>query len=322
MSIATLRKLLEGTKLTLLDVGARGGIHPRWNPVRELIDVIGFEPDERECRRLTEQVPHSPYSARFLPYALGRADAERRTFNICAAPGCSSFYEPNWSLVGHFDFAPNMERTDRTELRTTTMTTACARESIQPDVIKIDTQGSELEILEGGKELLTSSCFAELEVEFNPQYAGQPLFHDVDRFMREQGWMLLGLRRTYWRHRHGLEASGNGSGGHLMHGDAIYYNRDLLDQTRDTAAVAKMLIALSAYRQYDFVFALLRGEKLRSAPINRHEREQLERFLTRRPGVLTRVVRRFVPRHSRVRRAIADALQPGDAVDWHDPDFF
>jgi 2-polyprenyl-3-methyl-5-hydroxy-6-metoxy-1,4-benzoquinol methylase len=39
--------LLDGDAIALLDVGASGGIIPRWLPYRENIAFTGIEPDER-----------------------------------------------------------------------------------------------------------------------------------------------------------------------------------------------------------------------------------------------------------------------------------
>ena len=37
---------------TLLDIGAAGGIEPRWEKVCESLNYIGIEPDKRECKRV------------------------------------------------------------------------------------------------------------------------------------------------------------------------------------------------------------------------------------------------------------------------------
>lgn len=84
-----------------------------------------------------------------------------------------------------------------TTLRLTRLDTACG--DFQPDVMKVDTQGTELDVPQGAGRLLDSVLAVELEVEFVPQYVGQALFADVDTFLRRQNLMLRGLRRTYWR---------------------------------------------------------------------------------------------------------------------------
>jgi len=38
----------------------------------------------------------------------------------------------------------------------------------------------------------------EVEVEFSELYEKQPLFNDVDNFIRDKGFELFDLRRGYW----------------------------------------------------------------------------------------------------------------------------
>ena len=49
--------------------------------------------------------------------------------------------------------------------------------------------------------MLDNVAAVELEVEFVKQYVDQALFADVDAFMRDRGFTLRGLRRTYWREK-------------------------------------------------------------------------------------------------------------------------
>ncbi len=56
--------------------------------------------------------------------------------------------------------------------------------------IKLDTQGSELQVLKGAEKALKGCIFLIVEVEFNALYECQPLFCDVDRFLRDRGFVL------------------------------------------------------------------------------------------------------------------------------------
>ena len=69
---------------------------------------------------------------------------------------------------------------------------------------------------------LTRSIFGvEVEVEFIEMYQDQPLFNEVDSFMRERGFHLFDLKLFYWRRKSGLGFDGNRRG-QLVHGDALY----------------------------------------------------------------------------------------------------
>jgi hypothetical protein len=62
--------------------------------------------------------------------------------------------------------------------------------ALDVDFIKVDAQGYELEIMRHGVATLAKALVIECEVEFVPLYRGQPLFGDVQCFLREHGFML------------------------------------------------------------------------------------------------------------------------------------
>lgn len=70
-----------------------------------------------------------------------------------------------------------------------------------PDLIKIDTQGYELEILRGGLNTLSHAKAVLLEVSFLDIYNNTPLADDVLSFMKSNGFVLYDIcsimRRPY-----------------------------------------------------------------------------------------------------------------------------
>ncbi|MBL0174857.1 MAG: FkbM family methyltransferase [Ignavibacteria bacterium] len=64
------------------------------------------------------------------------------------------------------------------------------------DVLWMDVQGAELLVLRGMGVLLSSVRIIHTEVEFKTMYTGQPLFPDVDAFLREAGFVQ---RATMYR---------------------------------------------------------------------------------------------------------------------------
>jgi hypothetical protein len=78
-----------------------------------------------------------------------------------------------------------------TELTTTTLDLFMSENPGNPaDFIKIDVQGAELDIFQGGLGALKDVLFIVTEVEFVELYHGQPLFGDVSGFLQEQGFMF------------------------------------------------------------------------------------------------------------------------------------
>ena len=68
-TIAPVDRLLNGGRLHLLDIGARGGLHPRWRRFAGYVDAVGFDADEHEFARLNGLPVVDGARRRFLPDA-------------------------------------------------------------------------------------------------------------------------------------------------------------------------------------------------------------------------------------------------------------
>ncbi len=177
---------VEPPRLKLVDVGAMDVGHSRWDGLLAtgLVDVVGFEPDPEAFARLALT---SGRGRSFLPHALG--DGTRRPFHVCAFTPTSSLLEPDIDLARRFTFlAELMAVRHVAEIETRRLDDL--PEVADADILKLDTQGSELMILEHGLRTLGGSVVVEIEVEFVQLYRDQPLFAEVDQLMRRQGFML------------------------------------------------------------------------------------------------------------------------------------
>ena len=323
---SVLQRVLADSLVQLVDVGARGGLHERWRPFDEFVEVVGFEPDAEECRRLTAS-DRTGARIRFLPYAIG-GTRERRPFYHCQEPRCSSLFPPNEPFASAFA-APIIDRmrlVGQSELAVVALDEIAGEERLRPDCLKADVQGAELDVLRGASTLLPTVKLLELEVEFNPQYLGQPLFSDVDAFARLQGFSLLGLRRAYWRRRAAVQKGGSVAGGQLVHGDALYYNERLLDAAgEDVRELGKWLLLFGAYRQHDFILQLL-ADHPAARRLDEADRRRLVAALVVNPRPVPRMLARLLsllgPVEHRTMRRWVDAMRPSPAEDWHDADFF
>ena len=124
---------------------------------------------------------------------LGRRRG-RATLHLTREPACSSLYPPDTKAMHHRPELGCIEPAGTATIRLTTLDRWSAAEGVgQIDVLKLDTQGSELGILQGGRRMLAGVRVLEVEVEFNEIYRGQPLFGDIDRFLRGRGFVLWRL---------------------------------------------------------------------------------------------------------------------------------
>jgi len=81
-----------------------------------------------------------------------------------------------------------------TSVPVVTLDDYCTREHVKRiDLLKVDTQGSELEVLKGATTLLAQQNIhlAYLEIIFSELYEGVPRFEDLHRFLARHGLRLV-----------------------------------------------------------------------------------------------------------------------------------
>ena len=71
------------------------------------------------------------------------------------------------------------------------------------DLLKLDVQGSELAIFQGGEEKLSGTVAIQTEVSFVPLYKKQPVLGDIDLELRGHGFIphcFAALKKGSSRH--------------------------------------------------------------------------------------------------------------------------
>ena len=266
------RSYYERTPLTLIDIGARGGLQPNWKRALPHLKLVGFEPDPVEYQRLAAAA--DPQRAVYVNAAVGREAAEL-ALNVGREGGTSSLLEPNMAFLRRFPRAERYDVVRQVKIATDSLDALLPRHRIDdPDFVKIDTQGAELEILQGARDVLCRSIFGvEVEVLFAPLYRGQPHFGAIDDLLRDRGFQLLDLRHSRWKRAAG--ARYGGPKGQLVFGDALYFKTEdaFSDQleARDgaEARASKLLRALSIcvlYGYVDYALELLLAHRQRLEP--------------------------------------------------------
>jgi FkbM family methyltransferase len=147
-------------------------------------DIVGFEPNPAALAKLNAmKTPCETY----LPHAV--ADGGRHSLQVCVASGMTSLYEPNPAVLNRLHGFPEWGRvTERLPIDTVRLDDVA--ETVGMEFLKIDIQGGELTVFRNGQNRLRDTLVIHTEVEFLPMYIGQPLFSDVDLFLREAGFVL------------------------------------------------------------------------------------------------------------------------------------
>jgi FkbM family methyltransferase len=253
--------------LGLIDVGSLGGVHPFVEPAASLVQALCFEPDEAAFRELERQYANpAPYaSVKVLRAALAGADSSARDLYVAKVPTNTSLLEPNPRFIERYRAHRfELDRVVRVATRTLDAIVLAEPLAGSPygEIIKLDTQGSEHEILDGGRRVLRERCVAVLcEVEFFQVYRGQKTLSDVDLLLRAEGFSLYGLYPHY-RSTKSLDPARQRTEERLMWADAVFFKDPLDDlnagKTPSARAVDALILAAMLTGFHDFAIEIAR----------------------------------------------------------------
>ncbi|MEE9454596.1 MAG: FkbM family methyltransferase [Paracoccaceae bacterium] len=254
-SVETLHKIAAlinfSGKLNIVDIGANpiGGPPPYASLIAaNLANLIGFEPQKEAYEALIKaDTPNEKY----LPYAVG--DGKKHKLNIYKGSGLTSLFRIRRNTI---DAIRGLRASSRLVAEETidTKKLDSLKEVQSIDFLKIDIQGGELAVFENGTKKLKDALAIQTEVAFSPLYEDQPMFGDVDVFLRSIGFMFhrfahvahfpLGrlLFKGKWRKpMH-----------HTLDGDVVY-TRDFSDPAAmsDIALTKLALLAHACFQSYD-----------------------------------------------------------------------
>jgi FkbM family methyltransferase len=230
---------LDNLKMTVVNVGSRkisqqdDYATQGWGIFAPNLAIYGFDADEDACEIANNDLTtrNINWIEKHIPFGLADTVGEK-TLYVTKAPMCSSLYEPNEPFLNRFQSLAELAGLDFTiEIETTTLDDFCQEEGIEEiDFLQIDVQGADLDVLKGGNKIVNNSVLGiQIEVEFSPLYYRQPLFSEVDIYLRELGFTLFDLTKAYC-YRKISPIYSSLRQGQILWGDAFYL-QDLIAPT-------------------------------------------------------------------------------------------
>lgn len=221
---------------SLVDVGASGGIADHWAVFGDALVAVGFDPLVTNMKKMAaaERRPRVAYEAAFV----GCHDFDR-----LFPPEQRSFFDPYHRassiraqqvmrvdfVADHFNEGDELVWSDRHVTLDDRFSDAASL-----DFLKVDTDGSDIQVLLGADRLLREGAFlgAMIEMQFHgPSHDYANTFANIDRYLRARGFTLFDLDRN--RYTRGVlpglfeyDITAQTLSGQVLWGDALYF-RDL-----------------------------------------------------------------------------------------------
>ncbi|MBN9560038.1 MAG: FkbM family methyltransferase [Alphaproteobacteria bacterium] len=177
---------------SVIDIGANEGQYRNFlrNQVGFTGAIFSFEPDpdlsDKLMRRAAEDAKW-----RVFPFALGPAEGVQ-LFNRMGDKQFNSFHEPSPDQPVHVRMQNRVVSTVPVTVRTLDGVAAELGE-LGPVYVKIDTQGFDLEVLKGGRNVIRSALALQTEVSLRPVYSGSPSFAESIAAFQAEGFAIADL---------------------------------------------------------------------------------------------------------------------------------
>jgi FkbM family methyltransferase len=267
-SFAALTK--KDVRIKIVDIGANpiDGNPPYACLLKAgIAELVGFEPNPAALAELNTK---KSAAETYLPSAVG--DGARHRLHICQAPGMTSLLSPNPQVLNLFHGFPEWGRVVET-VEVDTVRLDDVPETKDVDFIKIDIQGGELLALSNAEERLRDALVIQSEVEFLQMYQDQPLFSEVEQYLRRQGFMFHRFFPESSRVIQPLMVDKSIYSGlsQLFWADAVFV-RDItrLDALSNRQLLAMATIVHDLYGSIDLSFHLLNEYDRRTGETVRH----------------------------------------------------
>lgn len=204
----------------VVDAGARYGLHPTWRDARDVCNFQLFEPEPTEANRLNLRYQNYP-NITVHAKALAEKNGTRK-LTIRSHPGLSALdsLEKDPELM-HPDFKFSMKKVDNFDVEAVSIDDFFDNQRV--DFLKLDTEGSELEILVGARKKLMSTILGiRVEVNFSKNGSFRSSFSEIDSLLTDYKFALQTLEfESRVAKRQGKFPLSTKSGT-LIGGDALY----------------------------------------------------------------------------------------------------
>lgn len=194
--MSVIEEILKDISFTCVDAGAAGGLNDLKN-LQKFINLHSFEPQLSSYNEL--KTDNSAFKQHNV-YNDGLYSSKGKfELNIASRPSMSSMLKfDDKTFVKHFGYCAGsagwkkaLTQTTAIEINTTTLDEWSTENKVTNiDFLKLDTQGTELEILRGVARLLKNGKINVIKTEFSnfAVYKNQCLLTELDAFLKSAGF--------------------------------------------------------------------------------------------------------------------------------------
>tara|TARA_B100001996_G_C18658853_1_gene592264 strand:+ start:1252 stop:2298 length:1047 start_codon:yes stop_codon:yes gene_type:complete len=266
-----LNNFFISSKLVLFDIGSRSAskksIASRLDLLKKYSTLIICDADTSSMDESIKKLSNEGWkNIKKFPYALSNIKQKFINLYLTKQTGLSSLLKPNESYIKNL---PKFIRNDfsiTNEIKVPNKKLINVLDELDSEEIShidIDTQGTELDILKSGEEIIEKNLISlTIEVSFHEIYRNQCLFKDVDNYLSNFGFEIFELDRSMILNSPDI----NYSKKILFQGDALYFkNPDFIIKNHKNPGhdLMKLISMLVTFHHFNGSLKILNDKKFR-----------------------------------------------------------
>jgi hypothetical protein len=211
----TIKKVLthsvfKDNPTVLVDIGASGEIHKKWNLIAPYSICIAYDADSRDFEVLESE--KSGYKKLLTINRLVSPDSEKnKDFWLTKSPHCSSSLEPDNSNLKYWSFAPLFDVEKKVQIDSVGLVESLSSAGINYiDWYKSDSQGTDLRLFNSlHHDLIKNIHVAEFEPGILDGYIDEDKLFDLMKFMHKHPFWVqdMVIKGSHRLHREVMQSS-------------------------------------------------------------------------------------------------------------------
>jgi len=236
------------SKIVVLDLGSFEGFSPIWDELKDKVELIGIDPFE------PEGVRYGKFNRKETTFncIIGDKNQSNVDFHVSRNKHASSLLKGNKKVVSryHTEYDGEILSVDKVEVKE--IKELLSNQNINEfDFLKIDIEGMELNIMKNLENILKNNCLGIFaECFFQEYYVGQPLFSEIELFLRNLGYHVFDLQIERWGRKNNPQKYHNGQ---VMFANTLFLKDPILtNDIEDIEKIKKLSMLAELWKQKDF----------------------------------------------------------------------
>lgn len=207
--------LKNNEKINYVDIGASNIKNLIFYSKFKFLNIFLFEPDNRV---LKNYISSSAYNLNIIDKGLWSKKDQRFFFQLSNQPS-SSFFKPNLKKLSDYKLGIDLYGLKKKFLTDVDKLDNLMKK-FDTDFIKIDTEGSDYEILLGAKKKLDNTLGILVESQFFERYISSKSFSEIEIYLRKKGFELFSMNLEKWAQSNSYNINTNIK---TVWGDVLYF---------------------------------------------------------------------------------------------------